>query len=59
MICRNWKSLAWMFYGLVVTQSLYTGVKFDCWSGLVACSVGFVIGFLSGLMHGKFKKSAC
>ncbi len=53
--CRLWKSLGWMFFGLVVAQSLYVGVKFGCWSGLLACTAGFV----GGLVYGKFKKSGC
>jgi len=53
--CKVWKTLSWMFFGLVLTESLYVGVKFNCWLGLLACSIGFV----SGLIYGKFKKSSC
>lgn len=53
--CKIWKSLAWMFFGLVIAESLYTGVKFGCWSGLMACAAGFV----GGLVYGRFRKNTC
>lgn len=53
--CKMWKTLAHMFFGLVLAESFYVGVKFGCWLGVIACSIGFV----SGLIYGKFKKNSC
>jgi len=55
MNCKVGKSLAWMFFGLVVAESLYSGVQYHCWSGLIAC----VVGFVGGLAYGRCKKSTC
>ena len=54
-LCKIWKSLAWMFFGLVMAQALYAGVKFGCWLGFAAG----VTGFIGGLLYGRFKKESC
>lgn len=53
--CKTWKTLAHMFFGLVMAESLYTGVKFGCWLGFVAG----ITGFVGGLLYGRFKKRDC
>lgn len=55
MGCKLWKSLAWMFFLLVTAESLYSGVKYGCWLGLLACAAGFI----GGVVYGKFKKGSC
>lgn len=55
MSCKHWKFLGWMFFGLVAAESLYTGIKYDCWLGTVAC----LAGFIGGLVYGKFKRNHC
>lgn len=53
--CKPWKLLAWMFFGLVMGEALYSGVKFGCWLGFIAG----ITGFLGGLLYGRFRKKAC
>jgi membrane associated rhomboid family serine protease len=54
-LCKICKSLAWMFFGLVMAQALYTGVKFGCWLGFAAG----LTGFIGGIVYGRFKKREC
>lgn len=57
--CKLWKSLAWMFFGLVMSEALYIGVKFDCWLGFIAGMVGFVGGIIYGRFKGRTQQTSC
>ena len=57
--CRLWKTLANMFFGLVMAEALYTGVKFGCWLGFVAGITGFIGGILYGKFKGRTQRTHC
>lgn len=43
--CDLFKVLAWLFFGTVLVQSLYAGIRFGCWMGFVTLIAGFAGGF--------------
>lgn len=57
--CKSYKSLAWLFFGLVMIESLYTGLRFGCWLGFIACLMGFMGGMLYGRLKRNVKSTSC
>ncbi len=43
--CNLFKALAWLFFGTVLVQSLYSGFRFGCWMGFITLIAGFAGGF--------------
>ena len=50
--CDLLKILSWVFVASVLIQSLYTGLKYGCWWGLVVVSIGVT----TGLIYARFRK---
>lgn len=53
MDCQFWKIVSWLFFSIVVLESLYAGFMLNCWLGLFACGVGFI----GGLLYGKYRQN--
>jgi uncharacterized membrane protein (DUF485 family) len=53
--CATFKTLAWLFFGSVLVQALYSGIKFGCWLGLAI----LIMGFVCGTIYSKFRKNTC
>jgi len=53
--CNFLKIISWVFFSAVIIQSLYVGIKFNCWLGLVAA----IVGFSGGFSYARFRKNKC
>jgi uncharacterized membrane protein YdjX (TVP38/TMEM64 family) len=36
--------ISWIFAGIVIIQSLISGIKYGCWGGFIVLLVGAVLG---------------
>ncbi len=43
--CKIFNVLGWIFFGTILARSIYIGIRFGHWMGLVVLIVGFVFGF--------------
>lgn len=53
--CTFWKILSGIFFILVLASTLYCGLKLGYWMGFGT----LVLGFISGFIYAKFRKSKC
>jgi len=48
---KVWNILAWTFFTIVLSFSVYTWIRYNCWFGVLAC----LSGFAGGTVYGRFK----